>query len=91
MKKMYCFEEWQTSQITSSRYNMEFVRNVARKFNRDIINYIDTGSYGSAYRIDGYKVMKITTDEREAFTANKLIGEKTKNIVRYYEVGKFNT
>lgn len=86
MKKMFCFEEWQTYQITSSRYSMVFARNVASKINRDVINYIDAGSYGSAYRIDGYKVMKITTDEREAFTANRLIGENTENLVRYYEV-----
>ena len=30
--------------------------------------------------------MKITTDKREAFTANMLIGENTNNIVKYYEV-----
>jgi len=86
MEKSHCFEYWQTQQHTSSRYTMEFARKIAKKINRDFINYIDTGSYGSAYRIDGYKVMKITTDEREAFTANRLIGKDTNNIVEHYEV-----
>jgi len=86
MEKLYLFEDWQTKQHISSRYTMEFARKVAKKLNLDIISYIETGTYGSAYKVDGYKVMKITTDQSEAFTAYNLIGENTKHIVKYYEV-----
>ncbi len=86
MERLCCFESWQIQKKNVINYKINFVRNIAKKINRDIINYIETGSYGSAYRIDGYNVMKITTDKREAFTAYSLIGENTKNIVKYYEV-----
>jgi len=90
MRKSQQFEEWQIQQKTSSVYTMTFARNVAKKINRDIISYLDSGSYGSAYKVNGYKVMKITTDEHEAFTANNLIGENTRNIVKYNEVYKLS-
>ena len=86
MEKLQCFELWQTEQYNSSRYSMEFARKIAKEIDKDIINYIDAGSYGSAYRIDGYKVMKVTTDISEAMTAYSLIGENTNNIVKYFDV-----
>lgn len=82
MKNLMEYDEWSKNIL----FDMAFARKVASKLNREIITYLDSGSYGSAYRIDSYQVMKITTDKNEAQTANTLVGKNNKYIVNYFHV-----
>lgn len=91
MEKLLMFNEWFVNKKTIQRglFDIKFARLISDKINKEIITHLDDGSYGSAFKISGYKVMKITTDEKEAYTANMLIGENTNYLVKYdavYEI-----
>lgn len=67
---------------------IEFARKVANKLDYELINYIDSGSYGTAFKISKFRVLKLTTDISEVYTAKMLVGKKPEYIVNYYDVKK---
>jgi hypothetical protein len=52
------------------------------------LNYINSGSYGSAYDIGNNKVLKITRDEQEILLCSNLVNKKIDFVAEYYFVGK---
>lgn len=70
---------------------MEFARKIADKLGYEVISYLDSGSYGSAFKITKLKVLKLTTDTREVYTAKMLMNKNTEQIVKYYEVKKIES
>jgi len=67
---------------------IEFARKIANKLDYELINYIDSGSYGAAFKISKFRVLKLTTDVSEVYTAKMLIDKKPEHIVNYYDVKK---
>ena len=68
---------------------------IAQKFS-DVNGYGDIkfdmqGGNGVAYFTDKDLVIKLTTDESEYFTANKLVGEDNDYIVKVFESAKIKT
>lgn len=80
------------SKIDIRKYTlMEFARKIADKLGYEVINYIDFGTFGSAFKITKFKVLKLTTDIREVYTAKMLMDKKTEHIVNYYDVKKIES
>jgi len=67
---------------------IEFARKIADKMGYELISYIDSGSYGAAFKISKFRVLKLTTDISEVYTAKMLINKKPEHIVNYYDVVK---
>jgi len=65
---------------------IEFARKVANKLNYELISHIGCGANGSAYKLTSQRVLKLTTDINEVYTANRLIGDTSNYIVKYYDV-----
>ena len=61
---------------------------ICQKLNIKDIEYISSGSYGDAYSFDD-KVMKITTDKREAKFAYDFIGVDDPHLIKYYNVYRY--
>lgn len=80
------------NKIDLSKYTLiEFARKIADKLGYELITYIDSGAYGAAFKITKFRVLKLTTDVREVYTAKKLIGKNPEHIVNYYDVKKIES
>lgn len=68
------------------------LNNICQKINIDPkeMKFISSGSNGNAYSL-GDKVLKITTDKREAKMAWDLIKNDNKSIVKYYSVWRYKS
>ena len=72
---------------------IQFARKVANEMGYELISYLDCGSYGSAYKITGHRVLKITTDINEVHTVKKILEDHNNYnyIAKYYEVKKIES
>ena len=63
---------------------------ICQKLNIDInkVKFLSSGSYGNAYSFDN-KVLKVTTDKREAKMALDLIKNVNISVVKYYNVFRY--
>ena len=65
---------------------------ICQKLNIDInkVKFLSSGSYGNAYSFDN-KVLKVTTDKREAKMASDLIKNANISVVKYYNVFRYQS
>lgn len=66
-------------------FQNSYVSKIANKLGYELLYFIDSGTQGVAYRLEGNKVMKITTDKNEFMVANKLKKKPLKRISDVYE------
>lgn len=53
------------------------------------LKFLSSGSFGNAYKV-GDKVLKITTDKREAKTVYELLDEEqNESVIKYYDVSRY--
>ena len=80
--------EYFTKRVAITKLDLEEIcQNLNLEFNK--VKFLSSGSYGNAYQI-GDKVLKITTDMREAKTAYDIINSNQKEgVVKYYDVSRF--
>ena len=65
---------------------------IAKKLGFNQAEFINSRSWGNVYDIGlTDKLMKITTDEKEAKTSFKLVGKELKNVVKFYGVYKLES
>ncbi len=75
-------------------YNIKNFKDVENKLLRNnyvLIKFIGRGEFGYAYDIGNDRVLKITSDEREANSSSIIIGKNFKNIVKIFRVFKLNS
>jgi len=48
------------------------------------VTILGAGMYGAAASLPGFKVLKLTTDENEAESSAKLVGQRLTNVVSFY-------
>lgn len=85
-------DRYQHSKINLERYNLiEFARKIANELGYELISYLDSGGYGAAYKITRFRVLKLTTDIREVYTAKMLMNKNTNFIINYYDVKKIES
>ena len=70
---------------------IEFARKIADKLGYEVISYIDFGTFGSAFKITKFSVLKLTTDIREVYTAKMLLNKEPEHIVNYHNVKKIES
>jgi len=94
MKHLFRFKE--LKHLKSSKYGSKKIRlskidieNICNFIGVDSnVKYLSSGSFGDAYSI-GDKVLKLTTDKREAQTAWNAIGLNNPGIVKYWGVWQY--
>ena len=72
---------------------MSEIRNILYKLKKDGYNLkkkLGEGGYGYAYELDNGRVLKITTDKREANASSLVVGKNFKNVAKIYEVWEYN-
>jgi len=94
MKYLFEFKEYKkpksiyyTKRIPISKLELE---NICKFVNLpfDKLKFLASGSLGNAYKIDD-KVIKITTDKREAYSISKILDAGNKSIIKYYSVNMY--
>ena len=55
----------------------------------DTLKFLASGSLGNAYRVNDDKVLKITTDKKEAYSISKIMNSNNKSIVKYYSINMY--
>jgi len=71
---------------------MSEVKNIIYKLKKDGYNLkkrLGEGGYGYAYELDNGKVLKLTTDKREANASSLVVGKSFKNVVKIYDVWSY--
>lgn len=63
----------------------EIAMAVANKIGYKIIKYLNLGSYGLAFLLNDNKVLKLTTDECEAYYGLRFKKTVTKHLINYYD------
>lgn len=68
-------------------YNIDDIKAILglRDINNPSIEFIGEGSYGSAFKLNGNKVLKITSLENEIYYANKIKNISSDKIVKVYD------
>lgn len=63
------------------------VRNIAKALGEEVLDWLGTGSKGVAFKLKSGKVLKITSNEREAAVADRLRKRMTgPHIISFYDV-----